>query len=300
MNIKSRAPIRDILKSIDAYQPNTNTVQQEKEFSTFRDHTNLRENYNFQADHITLPTDRFGYSHLLVVVDIAKKSFDIEAQKTESSTETLKAMKKIFSRGILSKPEASISTDGASSFKGDMADYMYHQNIFHKVESKGRHTQLAIVNNLIRQLSKIFNALMNKQELKTGKISKAWVKYVPLVREKVNESMQVELPDDPFYDMSQKPVSLLEHATVTKDGKVKLPKAKFKVGDRVHILLTEPENALGKKQKFGFRSGDFRFSKKVYIIENVYTYAGKILYRYKVTGISNVSYTERQLRKVKN
>ena len=134
------------------------------------------------------------------------------------------------------------------------------------------------------------------KEERTGKISKEWVKHVPMVREKLNAIYQVDLPEDPVKDFSQEHVSILKHAKLGKNGNVILPKQKFNIGDQVYILLNQPENALGKKQNFGFRSGDYRFSKKVYEIEDIYNYPGKVLYRYKVKGIDNASYTERQLR----
>lgn len=295
---KSKAPIKDLLQRLEAYQENTNTVKKATEFTKYKDNINLREGYNLQADHITMPTDKFGFKHLLVVVDIAKHSFDMEAQKSETAQETLKALQKIFKRGIITKPEASITTDGAGSFKSVTGDFLYDNSIFHKIEYKGRHSQLALVNNLIRQLSKIFNSLMNKEEIKTGKVSKSWVKYISMIREKLNAIMQIDLPKDPFYDVTQEPVSILQNGKLLKNGKVKLPESKFNIGDKVNILLTEPENASGKKQKFSFRSGDYRFSNKIYIIEDIFNYSGKILYRYKVASIDNVSYTEKQLRKV--
>ena len=289
--------IKDFLKSIDAYQENTNTVQKETGQSTFADNIYPVANYNFQADHIIFPSDRFGVKYLLVVVDIATHSFDIEPQKTLDSNVTLKSMERMFTRGYIKKPIATLATDGSTSFKDVFQKYLYENSIYHKVESKGRHTQLAIVNNLIRQLSKVFNSLMNKKEIETGKANRAWVQYVPMVREKLNELLTVDLPDDPFDHEAKNGVSILKHSKLI-NKKVVYPKPKFKEGDEVHILLTSPENALGKKLNWGFRSGDFRWSNKEYVVESVIEYPGDILFRYLIEGIDNVSYTEKQLKKI--
>jgi hypothetical protein len=56
--------------------------------------------------------------------------------------------------------------------------------------------QLANVDNLCCQLGEIFHGIMNAKEEQTGKVSKAWVDKIDIVREKLNAYRQKKLPTD--------------------------------------------------------------------------------------------------------
>jgi hypothetical protein len=128
---------------------------------------------------------------------------------------------------------------------------------------------------------------MNKQEMKTGKISKAWVKYIPIVRDGLNKARLKKLPNNYDDDYEYPPL------TLPIDKKGNIIKKKYKIGDHVHIGLDRPESVLGKKQTgTKFRTGDNRFDPKVRAITKVLYYNGKNTYRYLVEGIKNVSYAE--------
>ena len=72
-----------------------------------KDNVYLASGYNYMADILHLPTDSFGFNKLLVVVDLATDAFDIEKMKAETAEDTLKAFKKMITRGIIKIPEAS-------------------------------------------------------------------------------------------------------------------------------------------------------------------------------------------------
>ena len=159
----------------------------------------LVEGLNAMADILHLPTDRFGFCKLLVVLDLASDNFDIEKMKGETAEETLSAYKKILNRGIVKLPYASILTDGGSSFKGPLHKFLYDNGINHRTARAGRHSQLSNVDNLCRQLGDLFNGIMNTKEAETGKQSKAWVHAIDEVRGKLNHyrrSRGVKLPKD--------------------------------------------------------------------------------------------------------
>jgi hypothetical protein len=192
----------------------------------------------------------------------------------------------MFDRKYLNKPYASITTDQGTEFSGVFNDYLYDESIFHKVTKPGRHQQLGNIDSLIKQLGRLFNGLMNKQEMKTGKVSKAWVKYIPVVRDGLNKARLKKLPDN--YDEYEYPP-----LDLPTDKKGKIIKNKYKIGDHVHVALDKPESVLGKKQTgTKFRTGDARFDSKARKIIKVLYYNRKNTYRYLVQGIKNVSYAE--------
>ena len=89
--------------------------------SHVKENVYLASGFNYMADILHLPTDSFGFNKLLVVVDIATDAFDIEKMRSETADETVKAFKKMITRGILKVPEASMLTDGGASFKSSFS-----------------------------------------------------------------------------------------------------------------------------------------------------------------------------------
>ena len=113
------------------------------------------------ADLLQLPKTSKGYTHLLVVVDLASSEFDIEPLKSTTAEATLDAMLKMFKRKYVKKPYASIRTDGGSEFKGVFHKWLYDNSILHKTASPYRHKQMANVEALNKQLARLFNGYMN-------------------------------------------------------------------------------------------------------------------------------------------
>jgi hypothetical protein len=103
-------------------------------------------------------------------------------------------------RQYISLPKYSVITDGGSEFKGLFQDFMYDESIFHKTTVRGRHKQLSLIDNLIGQLSKIFNDYMNMKEIETGKVYKNWTEIIPIVREELNKIREVKLPSNNEFD----------------------------------------------------------------------------------------------------
>ena len=269
------------------------------EMTKVKEQIPLIEDYNYMADILHLPTDKFGFNKLLVICDIARDDFDIEIMKGETAEEALSAFKKMQKRNIIKIPYASILTDGGSSFKGSFHKYLYENGVNHRVARVGRHHQLSNVDSLCRQLGDIFNGIMNKKEAETGKISKAWTHAIDEVREKLNKyriSRGVKLPKDittyeyPIFDNLEPKIKHVKKGGGDVNDDIQqytIIKPKYKVGDMVYVLYNEPhkfsKNANGEETKQNtksFRVGDLRLSKKKYKISKVLYYSGNIMYRY--------------------
>ena len=278
-----------------------------KEYNSFSDNYRREANCNFMLDLLFLPTAKYGMKFLLVCLDIATRKFDIEPIKDKTSTIVLKAFKKMIKRQYISLPKYSVITDGGSEFKGLFQDFMYDESIFHKTTVRGRHKQLALIDNLIGQLSKIFNDYMNMKEIETGKVYKNWTEIIPIVREELNKIREVKLPsNNEFDDRFVNDISEVKKVTYNKKTGDKIEtiekefiKPKYKVGQLVYVLLDHPKDALGKNQSSGqFRMGDVRItSERHEITEIVYMNGNKgPVHRYIVDGFHHVSFTESELR----
>ena len=262
-----------------------------------KDNVYLASGYNYMADILHLPTDSFGYNKLLVIVDIATDAFDIEKLRGETADETLKALKKMITRGIIQIPKASMMTDGGSSFKNAFHKFLYDNGVDHRIARVGRHHQLSNVDSLCRQLGDLFNGIMNAKEAQSGKPSKAWTSSIDAIREKLNEYRKkrgMKMPADlatyeyPFFDN-------------IKESKKKLIeiKPKYKVGDMVNVMYEEPHTINGKKQNTkSFRMGDMRLEKQKRRINTVLNYSGAQPYRYLIDGLKGASYIEDELKQV--
>jgi|LakMenE01Jun11ns_1017448.scaffolds.fasta_scaffold9867824_2 hypothetical protein len=240
---------------------------------------------NFMADVIHFPTTGWGYRFLLVILDLGTNEFDIEPLKgtsksTVSDKEVLEAMKTIFKRKWLNKPDGSIRVDSGNEFKGTFAQFCYDNNILLRKGMAGRHKQMGSIDALCQQLGRLFNGYMNYMEKKTKKTYRNWTDVIDTVREDLNEIRRVQKTISP-YDISTPDVILTGN--------------KYNVGDKVFRKLEKPKDALGKNQPTDkFRMGDFRWDLKAREIKRILHYPNNI--RYILEGIKSCSYTEAELR----
>ena len=215
-----------------------------------KDNVPIVSGYNYMADILHLPTDKFGYNKLLVVVDIGSDEFDIEKMKGETAKETLSAYNKMLKRGIVKLPFASLLTDGGASFKDEFHKFLYFNEVDHRIAMPSRHHQLSNADNLCRQLGDLFNGVMNQKEVDTGKQSKAWTQSIDMVREQLNEYSKNRLNKQLAKKGASFPVDLttFEYPTfdniIISNKKTKQIQPKYKVGDLVNVLYNEPHIAL--------------------------------------------------------
>ena len=210
-------------------------------------------------------------------------------------------------REYLNKPKYYMISDNGTEFKDVFQKYLYDESIYHKTALKNRHTQLANIDSLCAVLGRIFNGFMNEKEKLTGRISKNWTSIIPDVRKTLNILRKYNLPTNLNTDHSQPLVNtIVKNNTEEVDEKgnkssveiESFVKPKFKVGQKVYVVLDTPKSILGKDQKIPrFREGDVRVSlKKHTILEILYMNGSGPTIRYIVTGYKNVSFSEDQLK----
>ena len=161
---------------------------------------------------------------------------------------------------------------------------------------------------------------MNKKEVETGKQSKAWTHAIDEVREKLNiyrRKRGVKLPKDittyeyPIFDNTIPKIKFKIKKTKGGDLKEDIEahptdeqiytqrKPKYKIGDLVNVLYSEPHDMTNKKQNTKeFRMADLRLEKKKRKITKVLYFSGPVPYRYLVEGLDRASYTEQEIKQV--
>lgn len=176
----------------------TAPVQKPKFYNKIKDNIPLIPNFNQMADILYLPETKQKFKYLLVVCDLASNLFDIVPMRDKSSETTLKALEQMYKKGkILKPPEGSFNTDGGTEFKGVFHQYLYDKNIFHKMGLPFRHSQQSVVENLNKQLARVFMGYLNKKELETGKSYHQWTDILDEVRKVMNFHRREEnLPRD--------------------------------------------------------------------------------------------------------
>ena len=129
-----------ILKTLNINQPKI-TIKPKKEniFNKVKNGVPPIENYNFQADLLHLPTTKYRYKYLVVIVDLWSNNFDIEPIRNKTPADVLKAMKKIMTREYIPDIKASLRTDSGTEFRG----------IFHKAPLMVIEKKNAFVSNFV-------------------------------------------------------------------------------------------------------------------------------------------------------
>ena len=263
-------------------------VKKSKVFTKITDLFYPKEDYNFMADLLQLPTTKDKFKYLLVVVDVASKEFDIVPLKTKKPEEVLKAYQKMIKRPYISISKASIKTDGGGEFKGKFKNWLRKNKIMQFTAKSGRHTQMSMVERLNRTLGRLLNGYMNQKEKETGEVFREWndSKVLETIRKDLNKY--------------RKRKGLKTDKELVGVPDIKIVKPKFKKGDFVRYMLDNPEDQLGNTLKGKFREGDRRFSIDTKRVIAVIPTPGKIPVRYALSRMPNVSFTEKQLIKSKD
>ena len=98
-------------------------------YDKVKENTYSKGGYNFMADLLHLPTTKYRYSYLFVIVDLWSDAFDIEPIRYKTPEDCLKALKKILTRPFITDIKASIRTDSGTEFKGVFHKWLYDENI---------------------------------------------------------------------------------------------------------------------------------------------------------------------------
>jgi len=296
-----------LLSDLGVNEKLTKGPRKQKVFNKVKDNIPKVAHYNYQADLLFLPTSeraKLKFKYLLVMVDIANDAFDIEPITNKLSSTVLEATKRIFKRGILKPPKASIRTDSGTEFKGDFKKYLHDHNILLKTSLPDRHKQTGNVERLNREISRIIMSYLDKLDQENGEVNTQWLKVIPIIRKRLNSIRKKKLPKGDEWKTMDYPIfePTEEIIKKTKEGKTKvvnkLINPMYRVGDRVHHALDRPQNAQGEKQHGGFRMGDHRFSTNKKKIVQVLMYPGtEVHYRYMLEGIKEASFSKHELKK---
>ncbi len=231
------------------------------------------------CDLLHLPTTKYRYSYLFVIVNLWSDAFDIQPVRYKTPEDCLKALKKILTRPFITDIKASIRTDSGTEFRGVFHRWLYDENILQRVGEPNRHNQLANVENLNKTLGRLLAGYMNAKEEEIGRVYKQWTDVVDIIRKDLNE-IRLKKDGNPQYDLFKPPTNAMP---------------KYKVGDVVFYRSERPMNALGQFQPtMAFRQGDYRYNitdpKK---IKSILHYPKNI--RYILDGKPKVSYAESEL-----
>lgn len=198
-----------------------------------------------QADLLFLPNDK-GFRYALVVVDVGSRMTDAEPLKGKESVNIVKALEKIYKRGVLKKP-SKLEFDDGSEFKGATKKWCDNNGIIVRYAKPARHRQQAIVERRNQIIGVKLFKRMTEQELLTGETSVEWVDDLPNVIDDMNTRAK-----------KMKPPKLTNEYQCEGDSCDIL-----KVGTPVRVALDAPKDTVtGKRLNGKFRSTDVRWELK--------------------------------------
>lgn len=257
----------------------TPQAEKGKDMPTFQD---FKPNFRHQADLLFLPTAKFGFKYLLVVVDDATRHFDAEPLKGKDASMVTNALKRIYKRDILQKPKL-VEVDDGTEFKGQFKKYLNSEHIIERTAETARHRQQALVESKNHIIGKVLNYIMNLKEIENKKTSTDWYRSEKEFRELIKNMND---------HISYKPKKGSDNILVSKNNKDLLIK-----GTKVRVLLDYPIDIANERRQIGkFRAGDIRWSKEIHTVEwNVLEPNQPPLY--KVSG-ENILRTIQQLQPV--
>ena len=215
---------------------------------TFQD---FKPNFSHQADLVHVPTSKFGYKYILVVVDDYSRHFEAEPLKKKSAEATAKAFENIYSRWSLPK---RIELDEGTEFQGDVKSYFKSHDVQIRYAMTNRHRQQGLVEARNGVIGKIIMMLLDLKEIETKKTSKDWFKSMEEFRK------LIQFIND---NIKYKPGKELDNLMITDANHNILP-----TGTKVRVALDYPIDIANEKRQHGkFRAGDIRWSKDIKLIE---------------------------------
>ena len=239
----------------------------------------FKSNYLEQADLLFMPTGAFGFKYILVIVDAHTKKCDAEAIKNKLSSTVMKALIKIYKRAIV-KEAKILSIDAGSEFKDEFEAYCKKKNIILKVAHTNRHRQQSLIEAKNKIIGSNLLNLLNYKELDSGIYSKDWTKHLKPLISLINDNLPKPITEEIY------PEPLLSK---NANNNIMLP-----IGTKVRVKLDVNKDITGKRL-IGWRSGDIRWSRNIFEIENMILKAGfPIMYALK--DEINIFRTRQQLQ----
>jgi hypothetical protein len=248
---------------------------------------NFSDNDTHQMDVLYMPSDR-GYKYCVVIADIGTHKTDAEPIKNVNSSTVLKAVQKIYNRGILEQPK-KIITDSGKEFQGDFSKHYTNEEVNLKKALPGRHRQVGLVEKYNGILARVLFMRMASEELMTGKRSAKWVSDLKIVVDAMNKR---------YGHNTQTETQLLKKFNPYEQLKQNL----IPIGTVVRVQLDEPKNITGEKLHGKFRATDHRWSLEKYkVIDWIFDPIEPVLYVIdkKLKPNEKVAYSKNQLQIVK-
>jgi hypothetical protein len=192
-----------------------------------------------------LPHDR-GYKYALVGVDVGSRLCDAEPLKARSAKDVLVALKKMYTRKILSQP-VQATVDSGVEFKDVFKSFLEKEGVYLKVSAPNRHRQTGLVESRNKSIGTYLLKRMVAEELKTGTPSTEWVDELPNIVKRLNKRFEIKNPKQS------------DSTDLVVNPNVEL----LNVGDTVRYPLDRPIDIVtGKPIDKTFRAGDPKMSIK--------------------------------------
>lgn len=236
----------------------------------------------YQMDLMTLvPFNKMNY--VLCIVNMRNKLTDVEALRTKSADEVLKAFKKILDRKIIHPEPKLIFMDNGKEFDNKyFKDFLISKNIQFRFTRAGQHRQNAIVENTNRNYKRLLLLYLSSISIKNKKYKNDWISVLFDVRDEINKFNKERYP---------KKIEYFPTETNFKGNK-----PKFEIGQEVKHALDQPRFLFTEQKLHGdyFRPGDRRFSSYKMPIENIILDPVSNQIRYKLKNIYG-TFLEKQL-----
>lgn len=222
----------------------------------------------YQADLITMP-EYDGYNYILNVVNMRSKLTDCRPLPNKENKTVINAFTQIIHGDIAGNLKFLFTDQGSEFTNLNFKKFCVDNDIDLKYTRVGNHRQAGIVEASNLHYKKILNEYMS---VKTkGEYFLNWVSVLKEVRDGINE----------YKIKNSRPIFNFMESSY--DGGDKF---KFKIGEKVHVMLDYPKTLVNNKRMHsghgsGFRSGDKRFSDEVYKVIGYSPVNGKQL-RYTV------------------
>ncbi len=241
----------------------------------------------YQCDILYMPSEKeqSNVMYALVIVDPSSGITDAEPLTELNSSETLKALKIIFKRGILKMPKYKLQTDGGPEFKKDFRKYLNDKGVIVRYGKAGRSRSQAFVESRNKEIAKALFMLMTSKELLTSQINKEWTSYLPHVVKYLNRNMKRSriLSDKLNANKSQE--INLNDKTIILD-----------VGTKVRVSLDKPRSVLMKQLSgYHFRATDIRHDPQIRTISKIILQPGQPVL-YNIDNKNYPAYTYNQLQ----
>lgn len=234
---------------------------------------------------------------LLVVVDIMTKMVDFEPVPNKEGKSIRWGFVKILRRNIIREHGIKhLYSDNGSEFKNViMQRYCKAQNIIQHFTLPSRKKQNAIVEAFNSVLRKLLTLKQN-QNIKDGvKDANGNVPHIfailPLLRTAMNDKkVKWPLIRDFILPVKNEKINEKDPDEVKENGGV------IPINTLVYIKNERPQDVNGHASNhFKFRMGDYYYSKKIHNVEQILAYPNGNSIRYKVSGVSNATYSKSEL-----